>query len=245
MLQDRGSKLHRIKHPEDRIRETNDAIESSMRSQQRTTEELTAAEPVTISRQETSHEATSDGSLPSVPLYEEAGFAVSQGVEVHEIPENELSTILERIIAIEGPIHSDELCRRVTRLFGLTRSGSRIKKAVQSALKACELAKKVANEGKFYLIANADIVVRDRSQVESSELRKPAFIPPAEIRVAIQQSVAGHLGISPDGAILEVSRMLGFKSTSSKLKSILLTELEYLVDNGSLNIRNGKLYPAN
>jgi len=52
------------------------------------------------------------------------------------------------------------------------------------------------------------------------------------------------MGVSKNEAVVESSRLFGFKATSSQLRSIIEYEIEELCDSGGLEYRNGKLYAA-
>lgn len=70
--------------------------------------------------------------------------------------------------------------------------------------------------------------MRDRSLVESSTLRRPELLPPAEIKVAVTKVVADNLGAKRDELVLIVSRQLGYRSTSTQLRQLILDQIEAL-----------------
>ena len=49
----------------------------------------------------------------------------------------EMADIVTRIVEIEGPIHQEEIARRVAALWGLQRAGSRIAATVKDSIKRC------------------------------------------------------------------------------------------------------------
>lgn len=192
--------------------------------------------------------ATSDGSAPNhehVIIEREAGPEVEQqgasstGVialpyveaaptvpehlycELHEAPSGALAGMAEEVVAVEGPIHVDEIVTRIRTAWGLKRAGARIQQAVSAALLAPVRAGRLQRDGDFLTMPGRIASVRDRSNVESATLRKPEMLPPEELERAILGVVAENFGATDEQIALAVSRMLGFKSTSSQLRSVI------------------------
>ena len=123
---------------------------------------------------------------PARTPYVEAAFAVarSRSISLHEATPDTLAGYVARIVETEGPVHLDEVARRLSRLWGNKRSGSRIHGAVQAAADLATRRNRIqyveAGAGRFLdrCSRTGRIVVRDRSQVSSSTLRKVAMLPP-------------------------------------------------------------------
>ena len=60
------------------------------------------------------------------------------------------------------------------------------------------------------------------------------MLPPAEIREAAVQLIRGHFGVSAEEVVIQVSRLLGFQSTSAQLRALIQAELDRLILEGSL-----------
>jgi hypothetical protein len=143
--------------------------------------------------------------------------------------------IVRRIVEIEGPIHGDEIARRVTRVCGYARAGKRIVDAVATGIRLAAEHGIVTREGDFVRQVDGSApTVRDRSSVQSPSLRRPEMLPPIEIRAAALQVIRRHLGVSAEEVVTQVSRMLGFQSTSAQLRSIVQAELDRLIVDGLL-----------
>ncbi len=82
----------------------------------------------------------------------------------------------------------------------------------------------------------------NRSDAGSSTLRKPDMLPPSEIRFAIEKVVEAYIGIEPDEAAIEVTRLFGFKATSAPLRDVITKGIRSLLDLGPLKLQDGKLY---
>lgn len=255
VLESRGWVIHRIwstdwfQRPEDELRKAIMAIEGARaRSHCRTPEEP-PGEPVpepqlpVILRCETGEgEDQAESACPTEP-YEVASFRINTSREIHQLSQTELARILGKIIEIEGPIHRDEIARRVTQLWGLQRTGRRIRDAVDSALKALSCRSFHVLDGEFFAsYKRTTCPIRDRADAPSATLRKPEMIPPVEIRGAVTAIVQVHLGTTLDEAVTETARLLGFRMTSPQLRQVIEREVSFLVEQQVLDVRNGKLY---
>jgi hypothetical protein len=149
-----------------------------------------------------------------------------------------------RIVALEGPVHGDEVARRVTRLAGLERTGRRSAEAVGRALARAVREQQLVRDGRFYALPETTPIVRDRSQVRSVSLRRPEMLPPAEIQAAILQVTGNHYGATSSEIALEVGRLLGFQATGARLRTLIETEVERLLANGRLDRQGPSLVPA-
>ena len=90
------------------------------------------------------------------------------------------------------------------------------------------------------------VPVRCRTDVTSANLKKPEMIPPSEVRQAILHLVAEHVGVGRDEIPSMVARALGFKATGAKLKDAIERELERMVEQSLLIVRDEKFFlPAN
>jgi hypothetical protein len=69
-----------------------------------------------------------------MPRYVRAIFPVRSTVEPHDADRTMLAQLAIRIIEAEGPIHVEEVSRRIAASFGRERAGSRILSATNAAL---------------------------------------------------------------------------------------------------------------
>jgi very-short-patch-repair endonuclease len=172
---------------------------------------------------------------PMATPYVAADFTVPGNPEPHLLPREQIVEIVGRIVEIEGPIHRDEIARRVTRVCGYARTGRRIIDVVLAGLDLAERRGLVSKGGDFFQSAIDNVpTVRDRSNVLSQSLRKPEMLPPAEIRAAAIQVICGHLGASAEEVVIHASRALGFQSTSAQLRATIQAELDRLILEGLL-----------
>lgn len=165
--------------------------------------------------------------------YAEADFPVTRSLEPHEVPLGHMADYVVRIVAAEGPIHIDEIVARIRILWGLGRAGSRIRGAVERAVRVAA-SQRLVQGGPFYTTPDQQVVVRDRSAVKSASLRKPEMLPPAEIRQAAIEIVQANYGAGRSDLTQAISRAFGFASTSAQLRSILDRVLDQMVSSGDL-----------
>ena len=114
---------------------------------------------------------------------------------------------------VEGPIHLDELARRITTAFGRARVGKRIAAAVEHAVGlALRQGAALVRAGDFVMTpAQAESPpVRDRS-AETGSLLKAASLPPVEIAAAAALIRTESGAIAPDELVRATARLLGFQ----------------------------------
>jgi hypothetical protein len=72
-----------------------------------------------------------------MPAYKmAAGIAVTQNIEPHQATPAVMARVTKSIVEVEGPVHQDEVARRVTALFGKSRTGPLIAAATLQSLNA-------------------------------------------------------------------------------------------------------------
>jgi len=177
-------------------------------------------------------------------FYKEAVIAVPLKTEMHQLPVASMAQLAESVVAIEGPIHCDEITTRLRSLWGLQRAGSRIQQAVLDALHRAVVNKRLVADGCFYSLPGQEVTVRDRSQANSPSLRKPEMLPPSELKVAAIMVVEASFGASREETIIGVARLLGFKATSGQLKAIIDKAIDDLVRQKTLSETDGVLSVA-
>lgn len=152
----------------------------------------------------------------------------------HEASVTDVADAMYRIIQIEGPIHEEEACRRLASVWGLDRAGNRIRDAGLRALASLAANSSCRSDNGFWTVhPPTPITVRDRSEAESSSLRRAEYLPPAEIRTAAMRVLSENARVHRDALIVEISRRFGFQRTGEDLRSIIDTTLQTLVGTGA------------
>ncbi|WP_376871232.1 DUF3320 domain-containing protein [Albirhodobacter sp. R86504] len=151
--------------------------------------------------------------------YIRSNVQVRSSVEPHLAPLGQLANLISKIIKVEGPIHIDELARRVSAAFGKSRTGARITEAVANGAKAAMREDpSLIMDGSFMMTTSQaeNMPVRDRS-AESGNLTKASYLPPMEVIAAANQIRTECGEISKDDMIRAVARLLGFQRVGPEL----------------------------
>jgi hypothetical protein len=177
-------------------------------------------------------EKTSNDSSP-VPDSRSAGYklaesvAVPSNIEPHEVTVAEMAKITRTIVEIEGPIHQDEIARRVSTLFGKSRTGSKISAAAIRGLKALKTSSIILEKDGFWMTPTQldSPSVRDRSGAPPS-LQRADMLSPLEIRAAAKIAERENGRLTADEMAFAVTRLLGFKRTGPELRVAILKAIE-------------------
>ncbi|MBT2131034.1 DUF3320 domain-containing protein [Aliiroseovarius lamellibrachiae] len=165
----------------------------------------------------------------TAPLYERADLNVNtNGLEPHEAPISQLVRIVTQIVEREGPIHVEELARRVSASFGRTRAGRRIVEVTKQAVQTAERNSGGAllSSGRFLFTKSQSEVppVRDRSE-ETGNVVKAAYLPPMEIKAASEKLTEECGYMEMDDLVRATARLLGFKRVGADLNKIITDTL--------------------
>ena len=178
-------------------------------------------EPEAVSAEE--EEAIPEIMAPKAPAYVRADFFRSKEEEIHEVPLDTLAELVVEIVEVEGPMHQDEVTRRVATAYSYTRAGRRVNEAVDRAVRAATGSKgPLGREGAFvFTEAQAESPpVRDRSE-ESGGVVKADYLPPMEILEARRQILHQSGEMPLDEMVRAVARMLGFRRVGPDLSTVI------------------------
>jgi very-short-patch-repair endonuclease len=258
VLRDRGWRIHRVWSTDwfhrscEQLQKIIDAIQSAERDahadeELNSTSEQFAIDP-TISEVDRTNsneveEPIESASVAWIVPYVEANLDVPRGTPIHESKLSELTRIVVGVVAVEGPIHSDEVARRVTSLWGLQRTGARIAEAISRALQSAIDQGLVQAQSEFFTHKDQiTIPVRRRTDANSASLKKPEMISPSEMRQTMLHLMAENVGVRRDEIPLMVAKALGFGATGAKLKHAIESELERMLKESLLVFRDEKLF---
>ena len=181
---------------------------------------------------------------PSRPGHSPMKSRSFEGPKRTPIPETSVSTltrIVTNVVEIEGPIHKEEIARRMTSLWGQQRTGNRIIGAMTNAIELAIRKGNLQSDGEFVSHSErTEIPVRSRSEVTAANLNKPEMLPPAEIAAAIRKLLTEHIGLHRQEIVAMVARLLGFKTTPAKLKEAIDAVVIKLIEQGQASIRDGQ-----
>jgi len=159
-----------------------------------------------------------------MPPYVRSQVSVRSYAEPHEADPALLSRLAAQIVEDEGPIHEEEVSRRIASAFGKERAGARILAAAQRALRVAQRRAELQlrHDGGFWLtIAQAaKPVVRDRS-AEIGTICKAANIHVSEIIEALRIAEEDNAGGSQEEIVRAAARLLGFRRVGPDLQARL------------------------
>ena len=151
VLKDRGWKIHRVwstdwfHRPAEQLQKIVAAIEKARIDWDCDEEapddhddnpvELDAA-PGEIERNKEPDGMNGESHFAWACAYVESNQAVPNSTPIPETRLSILQAVVTTLVQIEGPIHKDEIARRITSLWGLQRTGPRIAEAISSAVEA-------------------------------------------------------------------------------------------------------------
>jgi hypothetical protein len=177
--------------------------------------------PESLDGCELEDETAFKGRRTQVPLYVKAVLSVASVAEPHEADPKLLEATVTRIILAEGPIHEDEVARRVATCFGKERAGARIMSAVSSTLRrAARQNNRILTENRFWFTEEQRQSgrVRDRSQEEGPVL-KAEYLCLFELQAALELARKENGGGSDEELIRAAARYLGFRRLGSDLRT--------------------------
>lgn len=133
-----------------------------------------------------------------------------------------LVSLVRHVVQVEGPVHADEVARRVATAFDRQNAGRRILAAASSALGAARRADQDLHEddeGFWSTTAQAaDPPVRDRSG-ESGATFRAAALSMAEIRAALRIVGDDNPGGEDADLIRAAARLMGFRRVGPDLQA--------------------------
>jgi len=152
-----------------------------------------------------------------------------------ELSVPEIAQIALAVVEAEGPIHTEEVARRIREAFGLQKTGKRILAHVRSGLKHLSRKASVSRDGEFWLVTGRDLeAVRNRRNA-AFPLRRATMIAPAEYQLAISTIISEAVEISRDDLLVETARLFGFDRTGPDLKEAIDRQTATLVKAGRLH----------
>ena len=167
--------------------------------------------------------------------YVKAELTVTSKSEPHEAPISVLSRLVSEIVEIEGPLHVEEVARRICTAFGKSRAGSRIQAATEQAIahavrQGTELCK--SDGFVFTLQQQQNPPIRDRSGMDGTQL-KAEFLPPIEIAAAAKLILQESGEMRKDDHVRSVANLLGYQRLGPDLARVIGEVIACTVDVGS------------
>lgn len=179
--------------------------------------------------------------VSELPPYEECRPPVPRNRELLALNKFELGFLAAFVVRAEGPIHAEEVARRIREAFELERTGIRILKATTLGLRTAEQqGQAILEEGFWSAPERTHPLPRNRRNAALS-LRRADRIAPHEYRLAIIQVVEAAVGIDRKNLIVETARLLGFDRTGADLQAAIDDQITVLIKSDRIRSENGHI----
>ena len=170
--------------------------------------------------------------LPTAPYEECTRLPISLRNDIPSTPRVDLAKAVSKVVKIEGPIHVDEVTRRIRSIWGLKRSGRLIQEAVGRGIKYAESTDQVTRRKSFlWPVEERPVVPRARS---AREMLKIELICDEEIGAAIYRTLVMQYASPQDAIPTTAARLLGFQQTSEQIRKEILRVLRRQLKDGEL-----------
>lgn len=170
-----------------------------------------------------------------VPLYQIAELPTDIAkMEMHLHSQGNLGKWISDIVFVEGPVHFDEMARRMAEANGISKIGSRVRASLEQATDYAQQVGLIEKRGEFlWHNEKKEVVVRDRSNLPGNS-RKISYIAPEELYSGLEKIVKDAIAIQPENAVSLLVKLLGFSRLTEDLKKTLLITVQEAVGKGLL-----------
>jgi very-short-patch-repair endonuclease len=173
--------------------------------------------------------------------YKECAPSVPYRRDLLDVSITDIARIALEVVEAEGPIHTEEVARRIREAFGLQKTGKRILAHVKDGLKHLARKATLVRDGEFWSIRRQELsAVRNRRNA-ALPLRRAAMIAPTEYQLAISTIVSDAVAISRDDLVVETARLFGFDRTGPDLQEAIDKQTKTLVKMGRLELAGNVL----
>ena len=189
-------------------------------------------------------EAPAPPSTPAAPPYQLAQLPlVIRQKEIHQYPAGRLAAWVAEVVAVESPVHADEVTRRLALAAGATQVGARIRASVAAAIRVAEQMGSIHPRGDFLwtlTMRPAAVPVRDRNALPAAS-RRLSLVSPEELAAAVLAVVGGSFSLEKSATPTAAARLLGFARPSREQRQVLAAVVEQLLSENRLHDINNTL----
>lgn len=144
--------------------------------------------------------------------------------ELHLVPTDMLAVAVEDVVAIEGPVHIDEVVRRIRTIWGLQRAGNRIREAIERGVATAVRRRVIDRQGDFLQIPNAAVRPRRRNGDPPPRID---LISDAELAEAIRHVLRVQFSTPREELIDAAARRLGIQITTAPAAARIAAVLDH------------------
>ena len=161
--------------------------------------------------------------------------------ELHQVAPEMLAAAVEDVVRVEGPVHVDEVVRRIRTLWGLQRAGNRIREAIERGVQIALRRRVVARDGEFLRLPDAPVVVRRRNGDPPARVE---LIADVELAAAVEHVLRVEFATPRCELIDAAARRVGIQATSSAVAARLGTVIDAEVRGGRLTLDGEVVRPT-
>ncbi|MDR2829939.1 MAG: DUF3320 domain-containing protein [Methanobrevibacter sp.] len=160
--------------------------------------------------------------------------------EFYKLPDKEINHIINKIVLVEGPIHTKEMVQRIKEGLGISRATSKFKNKINKSIKNSENRGLIFIDGDFLFSTKEDTTkVRKRNKPNID------MISNIEIEENIHLIFKHNNGLKDKDLIKQVAKNFGFKTISKKTNLKISHVIDYLTIKGTLLNENNILHWIN
>ncbi len=165
--------------------------------------------------------------------------------ELHD-PSNEgkVCDLVKAIVDIEAPLLFDVLCSEVASLWGLKRTGSRIREVVKGAVKKNGYPLRRSGKRVFIwtkVLAESSYKIFRVPEEKGPNTRTPVEICPEEVASAAAKVLTMHISLSQEDLARETANLFGVKRLTAKMRPYFDEGIELIKKNGRCRVEGENL----
>lgn len=157
-----------------------------------------------------------DVAHPPAPAYALSVIQSPPGHLLHEAASAEIDAAVEAVVKAEGPVHEEQVIRRIRTGYGQSQAGERSRRVIEHAMDRLIMAGRITRSGTFLHVTGSPVQVRDRAGVDET-LRQHEHLPPAEIDLALIQQIAFSGSSDEEEVVTGVAARLGYRLSGQRL----------------------------
>ena len=160
-------------------------------------------------------------------------IAVNSSTELYDKSIFEVSDIVKGIVEVEGPIHVNELIKRIRESCEIKRAGAKFKKTINDAIEISEQSGDITKIDDF-LFNDLDKNINIRKRIKPNI----DLISQAEIEKNIELILAENKSLNISKIAKEAANNFGFKSTSKKTANRINSVLDLMIVDGKVIVKD-------
>ncbi len=253
VLRGQGWQLHHIwstdwiKQPAEETRRLQAVIER-VRAETDYTAESVASPPDIISESpvlasaETVIRIAAEREAKTIPAYVCAPLEQPSRIGGGHYPPDVMADLVTQIVAVESPVHIEEMIRRIVDYAGVGRVTDKLRNAVSTAAGLAIQNGRIRVTGKFCWSPEMQTPpIRNRDLLPSAS-RKLEYVAPEEIQEAIKHVLKTSYGMSQDELPRAVVHLLlGLERLSQENRDTILQEVQHLEEADIVTLNEGQI----